>query len=167
MRKRDRERWVKKVEARLKSLGAEQTEHHYPWKLETPVGLLRLIVDPHTGRGVKGPGTVFTRFEEPERAKCRVACNPYSGKWNHHYFSGWDVETSLADLEYRLEQVMTFRIKVFTDSGSGSYRCYTIKAGSETDARVIAFCLDGGMAKDSNTLDQGHIELAKTWTEVA
>jgi hypothetical protein len=166
MRKRDRERWAKKVEALLKSLGAESTEHHYPWRLETPAGLLRLIIDPHTGRGVKGPGTVFARFDDPEQARRRVWCNPHSGKWNHHYFSGWDVEMSLTDLKCQLEKVMTFRIKVSKEGGVGiSY--YTVKADSEMDARVIAFCLDGGMAEGSHVLEQGHIELAKTYTEVA
>jgi len=31
--------------------------------------------------------TVFTRFEEPERAREGANCNPYTGKWNFHVWA--------------------------------------------------------------------------------
>lgn len=47
--------------------------------------------------------------------------------------------------------------------GGGSDR-YFITANTEIDARVIAFCQDGG--HNGNIVDQGVIELAKEWTTV-
>lgn len=53
-------------------------------------------------------------------------------------------------------------IEVHRELG-GSNR-YFITADTELDARVIAFCLDGGHS--GNLVDQGIIELTKEWTTV-
>jgi hypothetical protein len=52
------------------------------------------------------PGTVFTCFDDPAAARQLVDCNRFSGKWNHHYFDGWDTKTALADLSIQLEKVL-------------------------------------------------------------
>lgn len=68
-----------KVEKVLTDLGASYDgEVSYPFALNTVVGLLRM--------GISTEGTmlwVFGVFSEPARASNKVACNFYSGKWNH------------------------------------------------------------------------------------
>ena len=105
MRRKERQRFVKKAIALLLSLGARQDDGEpYRFTLETKAGCLRLHPDEHR---ITGLGTVFTRFDDPQAARQLVECNPYSGKWNFHFFDGWTVETALADLTYRLRKVLT------------------------------------------------------------
>lgn len=47
---------------------------------------------------------------------------------------------------------------------AGRSNRYFITANTELDARVIAFCLDGG--HNGNLVDQDIIKLAKEWTKV-
>lgn len=101
MRKKDRERFVRKVTELLLSLGAEQDGDRFT--LETKVG--RLALHP-TENVTEGPGTVFSRFDDVQAARTLVDCNKFSGKWNFHYFSGWTVETAIADFEFQLKKVL-------------------------------------------------------------
>jgi hypothetical protein len=70
----------------VESLGAEKTVGRmYPYKLRTRAGDLWISVRPN----IAGAGaSVFTRFEDVEAAKTLgvLHLNPYSGKWNHHFF---------------------------------------------------------------------------------
>ena len=43
---------------------------------------------------------------------------------------------------------------------------YRILASTPTDARVIAFALDGGFALGDTIIDEGKIELVKCYTKV-
>ena len=114
MRQRDRDRFITKANALIGSLGATMGDDGR-WHLETQVGELTLSVDDGKYQKV-GPGTVFTRFQEPKRAikvvrgahgnAVHSTVKPYSGKWNHHYFSGWSVVDALEDLEHRLRGVI-------------------------------------------------------------
>jgi hypothetical protein len=106
MKQRDRDFWEKQANDLIESLGAKLVDEWYPWRLETKAGTLILLVQAHKGRKIGGPGTVFTRFDSPPDARELVDCNPYSGKWNHHYFDGWTMENSLADLQYWLRKVL-------------------------------------------------------------
>jgi hypothetical protein len=103
MRKKDRQRFVKQATALLLSLGAIQDDGSYPFVLQTKAGRLRL--HPEQNR-TEGPGTVFTRFDDPQAARQLVDCNPFSGKWNFHYFDKWTVESALADLSFWLGRVL-------------------------------------------------------------
>lgn len=105
MKKHNREKWAKRANALIESLGAEPVDDHYPWRLETKAGMLSLRVEANALRN-HGPGTVFTRFDSPPDAKYLIDCNPYSGKWNHHFFDGWTVEEALAALEHSLRHVL-------------------------------------------------------------
>lgn len=71
--------------------------------LPTKVGLLRLHTAMHHSDGL---GTVFTRFDDPQTAQRSVGCNPYSGKWNHHYFEGWTVEAALEHFSAQLKRIL-------------------------------------------------------------
>jgi hypothetical protein len=104
MRKSERQRFLRKAAELLLSLGAKQSgSETYRFTLETKAGLLHLHPDENqTG----GPGTVFTRFDDPTAARRLVDCNPFSGKWNFHYFDGWDVETAITDLACWLNKVI-------------------------------------------------------------
>jgi len=103
MRKQDRERFVKQATQLLLDLGATaEVGKSYPFTLNTKTGLLRLHVTENT---TSGPGTVFTRFDDPEAARAIVNCNPHSGKWNHHYFDG-AVEAAIKNLSYWLKKIV-------------------------------------------------------------
>ncbi len=103
MRKQERERFVKQATQLLFDLGAQQSEWlGYEFAIQTKVGLLHLRVTENT---TQGPGTVFTRFDDPEAARELVDCNPASGKWNHFYFDG-TVEEAINNLAFWLKKVM-------------------------------------------------------------
>lgn len=103
MRKKKRLRFVSKVKGLLLSLGAEEHDDDQ-FVLHTKAG--RLILHPVENIGIEGPGTVFGRFDDPKAARQFVDCNPFSGKWNHHYFGGTTVKKAVADLEAELRRVL-------------------------------------------------------------
>jgi hypothetical protein len=105
MTKKQRQLFLTKVTQLLLSLGAKQDgSEAYRFTLQTKAGLLRL--HPDEGHTI-GLGTLFTRFDDPTAARQLVDCNKFSGKWNHHYFDGWDVETAIVDLTCRLNKVIS------------------------------------------------------------
>jgi len=53
------------------------------YSLKTKYGKLTIITPSDLHSSVY---TVFTRFEDVDRAKEHTSCNPYSGKWNFHEF---------------------------------------------------------------------------------
>ena len=107
MRKADKQRqqFLAKVIELLQSVGAVETDSTYRLTLETKAGRLALHPDPNDTMGI---GTVFTRFDDPQGAVAILgqSVNQYSGKWNHHYFDGWTVETALADFEIQIRRVL-------------------------------------------------------------
>lgn len=89
----------------LLDLGAQQEDSEpYRFTLPTKAGLLRLHPSSHKTDGL---GTLFTRFDDPQTARQLVGCNPFSGKWNHHYFHGWSVEAALEHLTAQLRRVLS------------------------------------------------------------
>jgi hypothetical protein len=100
-RKKDRERFLATVIALLLNLGAQHHDDHFV--LQTKAGRLTLYPNVY---GSNELGTVFARFDDPKAARQIVECNPYSGKWNHHYFDGWTVETATDDFTARLRRVL-------------------------------------------------------------
>ena len=104
MTKRERQRFVKQATALLLALGAKQDGGEaYPFTLETKAGRLRLHADVDQ---LNGLGTLFGCFDDPQAARQLVDCNRFSGKWNHHYFGGWDAETAIYDLTLQLKKVL-------------------------------------------------------------
>jgi len=99
--KKQRQQFIAKVAALLMDLGAMPGE--YDFALQTKAGLLKLHP---TENQVEGLGTVFTRFDDPHTARQLVDCNPFSGKWNFHFFSGWNVDSALEELRYQLRKVL-------------------------------------------------------------
>jgi hypothetical protein len=59
--------------------------------------------------------------------------------------------------------VVPYKVKVFNDTG---WDTYTVHATSALDARCMAFVLDGGCEAGPKHWDDGHIELAITYTEI-
>jgi hypothetical protein len=105
MRKKERQQFVHKVIQLLLSLGAKQDAgENYRFTLQTKAGILRLHPDENQ---TSGPGTLFTRFDDPATARQLVDCNPFSGKWNHHYFDPWNVEMAITDLTFWLGKVIS------------------------------------------------------------
>ena len=99
--KKTRQQFVARITALLLDLGAKPED--FDFALQTTAGLLR--IHPTWNMAI-GLGTVFSRFENPQTARQFVGCNPYSGKWNHHFVSGWSVESALAELENQLQKVL-------------------------------------------------------------
>jgi hypothetical protein len=105
MTKKERQGFVRKVVELLLSLGAKENEGKlYRFSLQTKAGCLNLTPEENRTLGL---GTLFTRFDDPATARQIVDCNKYSGKWNHHYFDGWTIETAIADLTYWLKKVIS------------------------------------------------------------
>ncbi|MHC4299603.1 MAG: hypothetical protein ACYS7Y_20175 [Planctomycetota bacterium] len=104
MNKRDRAKFVKGATDLIEKYGGVPGGF-YDWEMETKYGKLYLRIDNSWSSATVGPGTVFTRFDEPKRASQDIPCNEFSGKWNHHYFRHWTVQQALTDLEYQLRKV--------------------------------------------------------------
>ena len=100
MTKKQRQLFLKKAKELLLSLGAVQEEDRFT--MQTKVG--RLQLHPRDDETI-GLGTVFARFDDHKAAKKLVDSNPFSGKWNFHFFHGWTVETAMGELSYWLNKV--------------------------------------------------------------
>jgi len=100
--KKLRQQFLTKVVTMLLNLGAKPGD--FDFALQTKVGLLRIYP---TENHVEGLGTVFSRFDDPAAARESVRCNPYSGKWNFHFFNGWDVDSAIQELTFQLAKVLT------------------------------------------------------------
>jgi hypothetical protein len=61
--------------------------------------------------------------------------------------------------------ISTYVVEVFDDSGCEGKK-YTIRADSALSARCMAFVIDGGFATGATNWDDGHIELALTYTVI-
>lgn len=80
---------------------------HCEYTISTDCGQLRISFHGvRAGRCERNDslGAVFTRFDDHTAAYQVVDCNPYSGKWNHHYF-GRSAADALADLARQLAKV--------------------------------------------------------------
>ena len=99
--KKQRQLFLTKVQALLLGLGAVQ--HDEEFILQTKIGSLTLSASENT---VEGLGSVFGRFDDPTLARSLVDCNPYSGKWNHHYFSGWTVEMAIVEFSFHVQALL-------------------------------------------------------------
>ncbi len=116
MTKKQRKLFFAQAEQLLTELGAEKdAKVWYPWTLQTVAGPLQLIIENDTNYGL---GTLFTRFDDPSRAKQIVRCNPYSGKWNFHFFDGWTVKAAIDHLRYSLESVLQSEVTTPRESSA-------------------------------------------------
>jgi len=120
-----RQQWKDSVTETLRALGATPSEHTadgagwasmYPFIIEeTQGGPLMLSVSPALDwdQRTDAGGTVFARFLDVERA-CgffkvdrignHAGLNPYSGKWNHHYYD-WSAVQACRDIKACIEKV--------------------------------------------------------------
>lgn len=73
--------------------------------LQTRAGALIMRIDANETQPGAG---VFGRFEDVEAVKKFVLWpepNPYTGKWNHYYFTD-DVEEGVRDLRHELSKIL-------------------------------------------------------------
>jgi hypothetical protein len=84
--------------------GVETPGRMYEFQLTTRCGMLGLSVEENL---TEGHGSVMCRFAEPDRAKGQTyqSCNPFTGKWNHHYFDGTDAE-AIEDFKTQLATIL-------------------------------------------------------------
>ncbi len=59
-----------------------------------------------------------------------------------------------------------WKVEVLPDDGENEPVNYTVIAVDEIDARIIAFCLDGGLEPADSPMEAGHVELVKMYTKV-
>ena len=83
--KKEHEDTKRKILEILKENNFSETPYGYGWERETNVGRVFVSVGTH----IKGSNlfSIFTRFEDPSRAKNRwnFDCNPHTGKYNFHF----------------------------------------------------------------------------------
>ena len=102
--KKQRQLFVAKVIQLLLDAGAKPDGGEvYPLTLQTKAGRLELFV---TENMTEGLGTMYACFDDPQAARQLVDCNPFCGKWNFHFFAGWDVDSALNELAYQLKKVL-------------------------------------------------------------
>jgi hypothetical protein len=75
------EKFNKAIKKIVEDKGAKKISHN-KWEIDTKHGKLNISL--HEPEKRQKLFSVFTRFEEPERAKQHTHCNPHSGKWNFH-----------------------------------------------------------------------------------
>lgn len=127
MAKAKRKKFVNDVRDYLLSIGAVMTknnpndEHNihdglpdYEFTYNSKYGELRLHVLPRTS-GQAGPGDVMTRFHFAKMANPHTGCNPFSGKWNHHYFDGYSEKSALDAFKASMERVAPTPLDDFMD----------------------------------------------------
>ena len=102
------ERFTKAVTKLFQSLGA-RPGRFYDSEMDTPAGLLHLTVYGNW---------VATRFDDVALGRaftesCGCPCNPYSGKWNFHFFDGTaaslDPGVVLPHLNYFFDHLMAWK----------------------------------------------------------
>jgi hypothetical protein len=69
----------------------------YQYTLNTPVGVL------HVSCSEGNIGSIFTRFDQPQRARTKTNCNPNSGKWNFHFGKGYRAERAFREFKNAIE----------------------------------------------------------------
>ena len=86
------QKFNKRVTKEIEALGAkpcDQAYHRPRFEIQTKAGRLQITLDDDTCKS--GIFTIFSCFDEPERAKNVLSLsnasnlNSYSGKWNFHY----------------------------------------------------------------------------------
>lgn len=81
---------------------AKEGDSMYRWSVETLFGRLLITVHESDIKPRQTIFSIFMRFDDPEKAKTCVNCNPFSGKWNIHSTSPDD---AICQLEQRLDLV--------------------------------------------------------------
>lgn len=122
----ERRRFAKSVIELMTALGAERLPDDWclAWQISTPIGVLRLSVHKEPSRGDDYDPSVFGRFEDVAAAKaagrqvdglsvdlCGGNLNPYSGKWNHHYWGAWTAADALVHFERNLRRVLAIELR--------------------------------------------------------
>ena len=83
------------------------------WTLETKFGSLVLRIDDLETLDVsfrrKWTGSIFGQFNDALRAHPHTLCNPYSGKWNHHYQAHYTVHEAILDFSRFLQLIAPLR----------------------------------------------------------
>lgn len=90
--------------------GAVRTDTSYGLLLQTPLGPLHLAA---RANALEGPGTVYARFEKVQLAAKFIGAsdmNPYSGKWNHHFWREMTPEKAAAYFFHQLNRVMSIEL---------------------------------------------------------
>ena len=95
--------FVEKTIAMIIELGAEKVDNHYPYKLNTIAGGLKIKVDEDNNYCY----SVYTKFENPELSKDKIAfVNKYSGKWNFHISGIKEVDIVIDVIREQMETIL-------------------------------------------------------------
>lgn len=115
------ERFATLIEGVLEAAGAKPNDARDRWTLETVVGPCQFTVYPNS---TTGPGWIASRFEDVPRA-CELmnpqkrldgTINPFSGKWNHHFFDdSWTPENAAFEFCIQLNRVLETKLTLDPD----------------------------------------------------
>ncbi len=104
--KKNEVRFVSEVIKWLRSMGATETvfgsEIFNAFEINTSVGKLTINILNKQEFGYH----VFSRFEDVERAKIKLDCNPYSGKYNVHQSGDTNVDLAINSVISHFEPVL-------------------------------------------------------------
>jgi len=98
--KKSRVLFVQKVNELIKSKNPLVLEEGR-YKLNTTVGELMVIIHDELDQDLIY--SIFTRFDEPKRARETVKCNPFSGKYNFHFT---EIDDCLSSFSQFLDDVV-------------------------------------------------------------
>lgn len=111
IKEKDREQFAKQAIELLAKYGAIKQDTRagvfqstYEWSMDTKYGQYIVNIDTEYEGSI---GTIFGRFTADNLKPIAKAtdCNPYSGKWNHHY-GAISVEAAMGDLEWQLKRII-------------------------------------------------------------
>jgi len=103
--------------------GSQHDRHGIPadwctsFVLATPISELCISLWEFGGLSDRSDASIYARFADPAcaaRALGHDAVNPYSGKWNHHYFEPWSPTETAAGWARQLDHVLSLTPKETT-----------------------------------------------------
>lgn len=95
-----------KVSAWIESIGGVRNpdDSLHDFTVATKAGSYHCSPDCHCEGD--GYGDLMGRFDSVDLARQFVDCNPYSGKWNHHFFGDWTMETIMPELKHQFRNIV-------------------------------------------------------------
>lgn len=95
-----------RVSAWIESIGGTRNPEGswHDFTIPTKAGSYQCSPGCHCEGG--GYGDLMGKFESVDLARTFVDCNPFSGKWNHHFFGDWTIDTIMSELNHLFRNII-------------------------------------------------------------